>query len=789
MNLPIFTIYINADLWYTKRMGSDFLKRILFLLTAVIALTASAASADVLGTPTGGWSTDMGAYTYFHNTVFQSDSESVGKQTEYYVEYTPNTEAVPVVVNGESIWGSRDIEEAAEYMQNNAMRPLLGINADYFSFKTGIPMGYTIIDGEIASTVESGQDAVGFRADGSGYIGWLDITTTLSDGERSVDIMYINKWCQPGFDPIYLFTDKFGSSTKTQSNCIFVTCTPKEGRLRIGETLTLTVDEVFEYNGDLAIPDGKIIIAMDTSGVREYYDFLSSLSAGQEITVRNDASDSTWNSIENAVSSVGGRLLINGQIGSGFEEGAAPRTAVGIKPDGNVIFYVLDGRQKGYSYGAKISTIAERMKELGCVDAVNLDGGGSTTVAGVFPGSDVMTVVNHPSDGYLRNVANFIFLKDNREPSGITGYLTLKEITNNNVLSGMSQWVLVDSVYDTHNYKMDAPHNVTYSAENYDGAHSAVDENGVVTFGGTGTVKITVNADNASTETYFNSYETPDEIKIYNEEDWREISEIYTEANEELQLNLSAIAYVNGNGLIASDDLFEWSVEDDIGEITEEGIFTLADTVNKSGSIKVKAGNTEKSIAVYISDYPKPVNPFADTDGHWAETILSMMSYRGVINGIEEDEKLVFKPDNDMTRAEFASMISNYMQIDLAEYESDKLIFDDSDEIPLWAQNCIKAMYSKGIIQGRISGGGVVFAPYDKITRAEAMTILGRILEYDGETKELGFADACDIPQWAKGSMEKLLAAGIINGYSDNTILPNNNVKRAEAVSMIYKFE
>ena len=55
---------------------------------------------------------------------------------------------VPIVVNGASIWGTRNIKQAEQYMQENGLRPLAGINADYFSFKTGIPMGYTIADGE-----------------------------------------------------------------------------------------------------------------------------------------------------------------------------------------------------------------------------------------------------------------------------------------------------------------------------------------------------------------------------------------------------------------------------------------------------------------------------------------------------------------------------------------------------------------------------------------------------------------------------------------------------------------
>ncbi|MBQ6557753.1 MAG: hypothetical protein IJL81_00125, partial [Clostridia bacterium] len=193
----------------------------LLILTAALLITAqTAAFADVLGDQTGGWSTYMGADTYFHNVQFTSPS--VGKQNEYYVEYTPNSEAVPVVVNGASIWGTRTIKQAESYMEDNGFRPLAGINADYFSFKTGIPMGHTIIDGEIVSKDFYGQDAVGFREDGTGMIGWLDIKTSVSDGDSKVEIQYINKWCQPGFDPIYLMTDKFGNSTKTSSECLFL---------------------------------------------------------------------------------------------------------------------------------------------------------------------------------------------------------------------------------------------------------------------------------------------------------------------------------------------------------------------------------------------------------------------------------------------------------------------------------------------------------------------------------------------------------------------------------------
>lgn len=756
------------------------------IFTAIL-ITNITASAEVLGTVTGGWSTYMGADTYFHNVQFTSDS--VGLQNEYYVEYTPNEEAVPVIINGSSIWGTRDIKEAEQYMKDNGLRPLVGINADYFSFKTGIPMGYTIIDGEIVSKEYGGQDAVGFRSDGTGFIKWLDIATTVSDGEKTVDVMYINKWCQPGFDPIYMLTDKFGKTTKTSSECIFVICSPVDGTLSIDTSMTMTVDDIFIYNGEIEIPDGKIVMLMDTSGDANCYDFLSRLAVGDTVTVTNTAvgDDGTWKTAQNGVSSVGGRLISGGVVNSNFEAGAAPRTAVGIKADGNIIFYTLDGRQQGYSYGAQLKTLAQRMAELGCVDAINLDGGGSTVISAVFPGNDFSTTVNSPSDGYLRNVANFIFLKDNRERTDVPWIVTLKDAGNTNYLSGMSTVVEVESVYDTANYKMEQPWGLTMRVDTETG--STIDDSGYLQLLGTGDVNVVISGSGGDVASrLYNVYETPEEIKVFNQADWKEISEIYTAPNEELQLNLSAGSYINGTELLSNNSLYTWEVEGDIGTITPEGIFTLADTVNKEGKIKVSVGGCTKEIPVHIADYPKVTVEFADTENHWAKDIISQMAGEGIINGIEEDGKLLFKPDNNTTRAEFASMIVKYQGIDVSQYEDVSLDFTDSDEIPLWAENIIKAAYSEGIIQGRINDDGTVtFAPYDNITRAEAMTIIGRIIPDNDDLPNLPFADRDQIPDWAVEGMQKLYSIGVINGYEDNTILPNNNIKRAESASILYK--
>ena len=113
--------------------------------------------------------------------------------------------------------------------------------------------------------------------------------------------------------------------------------------------------------------------------------------------------------VQEAISGFGYTLVKDGKVvvseGSGYTGNRAPRTAIGITGTGKIVLMVYDGRQEPFSCGGSMEEIAQVMLEAGCVEAINLDGGGSTTYVAKQPGSEELSVVNRPSDGAARSVA------------------------------------------------------------------------------------------------------------------------------------------------------------------------------------------------------------------------------------------------------------------------------------------------------------------------------------------------------------------------------------------------
>ncbi len=161
--------------------------------------------------------------------------------------------------------------------------------------------------------------------------------------------------------------------------------------------------------GGLLIMDGKEWHGISGSG------FFGITKDGKAIIGTTAEYNSTYRGqLQEAVGGFGTVLIKDGKnvvgTSSNHTDSRASRTSVGITSTGKVVLMVLDGRQEPYSCGGSMEEIAQIMFEAGCVHAVNLDGGGSSTFVAKLQGADELAVINSPSDGAARSVSTSLLM-------------------------------------------------------------------------------------------------------------------------------------------------------------------------------------------------------------------------------------------------------------------------------------------------------------------------------------------------------------------------------------------
>lgn len=158
--------------------------------------------------------------------------------------------------------------------------------------------------------------------------------------------------------------------------------------------------------------------------------------------------------IMEGIAAFGAVLVKDGKMNvtksANYTSSRASRTAIGIKADGSVVMMVLDGRQLPFSAGGAMEEIAQIMLDAGCVQAVNLDGGGSTTYMSKPAGSDKIEVVNRPSDGYARSVATSLVAVSTAKSSNEFDHAIISS-PYNYITAGTSMKISVTGVSNTGN--------------------------------------------------------------------------------------------------------------------------------------------------------------------------------------------------------------------------------------------------------------------------------------------------------------------------------------------------
>lgn len=186
-----------------------------------------------------------------------------------------------------------------------------------------------------------------------------------------------------------LYNEHFGTSTKTNQ-------WGTEVKVKNGKVIALS------NKGNMTIEPGTYVLSAHGNSKA----FLAGLKIGDKIALTESLSNNRADQMKTVVT--GGPLLIeNGMINVRVREeripndiaiGRAPRTALGLKSDGTLMLFVVDGRSEN-SVGMTLNELAQYMLKLGAFDAVNFDGGGSSEMC--IKGK----IANNPSDGRERRIS------------------------------------------------------------------------------------------------------------------------------------------------------------------------------------------------------------------------------------------------------------------------------------------------------------------------------------------------------------------------------------------------
>ena len=219
-----------------------------------------------------------------------------------------------------------------------------------------------------------------------------------------------------------------------------------------------------------------------------------------------------------------------------------------------------------------------------------------------------------------------------------------------------------------------------------------------------------------------------------------------------------------------------------------------SDTVTVNGAVMQDVDYSEKTGArdasgnigrASVDTEPFGVeHKFTDIETYWGATFVDFLYNAGITAGYEDG---TFRPDQKITRAQFAVMLYRYLGLNEADYEHVVLPFADNSKIGEYAVPAIKALYTEGIINGSTGKDGkLYFNPNSSLTRAQAATMIGRTQEKGYDSVELTFADAAKIPAYATVYIQTMAAQGVISGYADGTFKPNNPITRGQMAKILY---
>lgn len=717
----------------------------------------------------------------YHNTITERDTRRV---ESFSLELNPGSIVKPILLQSDgTIYGAATINKAVKNAQSLGYQVLGAINTDFFVTSNGVPLGIVVEDGVYKSShTSSASNNAMLITDGLVTLNHHpQVNTTLynSRSGAAVSPSHFNK-SRVATGGIYLLNHDFSTvSTRTSGSGWFVRMQLDDptAQLTVNSSLSLHVTEVVKSDGSLKIaPNEYILTCDDRAGLSEVF---QSFQVGDQITLQTSTSDPALSAAQWA-GGVGDVMIQNGVLTDPNswtynKSGRAPRTALGVKPDGTLLLYAVDGRQQNHSAGLSQLDLAEELLAQGCQWAVNLDGGGSTTISVCLPGQPNSSIINRPSDGKARSCATFLLLVTDQKGDGQPARLIPSE-DGAAVFAGSSMTLpsirMVDNVMTPLGQ---APDDVIYSSENGLG----LIQNGVYTAWGTpGTDTIRLYSPSTGLEGSFQIHVvdalTSLEVYTTQSESHAPLTALSGKPGVPIQLGVSG-SYWNRLALRDTAPV-TWSVAGNIGTMSPDGLFTPSGAAS-SGTITAVVGGQSKSIPFSAVNVHLDVPP-----GHWAYDAVEYCYQHHIVRGVNNTQ---FGPDLTVQRADFIVMLHNAMGSPAPKSPctfTDVTKQDYYYDALSWAQ-------SVGLATG--SGDGR-FMPRDKITREQAFSILYRAMPLLGKaipdaslTVLDAFTDKSQISDYAKLPTATLAAQKLVSG-SAGKVMPKDNMTRAAAAALFH---
>lgn len=287
---------------------------------------------------------------------------------------------------------------------------LAAINGDFFS-REGVPSGAMFTDGLVLKDGAEKWQAFGLTHDRRMFVDPIRFTGAVHAAGAAIPIDGFNRARRD--NELILYNRYFGITTQTNEYGSEATIRILRSGRFAGDTTVGVVVSVDSARGSSLLGDS--ILVLSAHGPARQY-LLHRLKAGRRVHLIV----STQPYYGRLATVIGGYpalvrngrniVLRNDAVANDFSHVSSSRTALGFSNQRRRLFLVcVDGQQPNYSLGMSLSELADLMIELGCDQALNLDGGGSTTM--VVKGE----IVNRPSEGTERAVSNALIIRRARE--------------------------------------------------------------------------------------------------------------------------------------------------------------------------------------------------------------------------------------------------------------------------------------------------------------------------------------------------------------------------------------